>query len=576
MRLPFFNNNRDRLALGLHITRDSIRAVLLEHEEGAYVVVNSFYRERGMVSNKTIKEPEADFQAFLGLDDLGDDESDDSEEKEEQEDYSIEFGDFQDVEEEAFDPSAEKVTTKNIVVELTEIIQPLKKQGRVEVAFCLGSPEISYAPITAPASEKLNGKLPDKKTLLSWLNKQRKQPFDKKQVGFLPLASSKQKGQPAALAIIRAEDDPVTSSLSPLYSNRLLSLPSMRSMEGEVVTLLRVVKQSKLLKQEQKSVLVRIGGEDTLLMFFEGNQLIRQDHLSSLDVHDSPSKVASRVLLQQDEAGMDRINKVLVVADENEEAFHQQFQNAHLNAEIVSLAAALWDQNVHFPSRPDRYNNPGLWIPAIGSALRLLGEDKDTTELQAVNLLPKQFRKRKRAVLFGWHTIAMGILISLTVLFLSARYYQQQDRLESLERKIQQYPANMEQTAQHLQQQVDSLQKVYTRYDNLVQQRNSVLRGADKWSQLLSQTVNSRTFIPGIWIKDWIPQDQRVKLKGYATNRESIVNLAADLEATVNRVSFASIRDYPVYEFTMRVNLPDNLPRYTTHVRETPLLPSDN
>lgn len=319
--------------------------------------------------------------------------------------------------------------------------------------------------------------------------------------------------------------------------------------------------------------LVRVGSDDTLVLFFDEGELVEQELLKSLSIHDPPDTVCKRVLLHQDEAGIDEPDRIWVLAQGREDAFVDRFASLNPVGEVRSFFEVI------SPHVGRSSKNLGSRAPALFAEAQVLGwlvlENEGIDESD--NLLPVSLRGRRSPIRLGWHTWAAALLLFAVTLFLASEYRTRQGRVDELRAQIQQYPSGLEMTTEQLQSQIDSLQTVYRNYSQALNALDSLLVDSDRWSRMLARVNRTHDRTPGVWLESWSPaRGDRVELQGYATERDRVVDLANRLNAAVNQITFDEIRSYPVYRFTMSAPLPGGLPRAVQYLRERDSVATDS
>lgn len=121
---------------------------------------------------------------------------------------------------------------------------------------------------------------------------------------------------------------------------------------------------------------------------------------------------------------------------------------------------------------------------------------------------------------------------------------------------------------QALQARIDSLQAVHEQYMRALQVLEGLLRGSDLWSRALEETSREVGEVSGIWVEEWSPGGNTLRLSGSSMERDRVVDLAARLEANIVELSFSEIREWPVYSFEMQVPLENALPEAAQFLRE--------
>src|SRR5690606_17102141 len=122
----------------------------------------------------------------------------------------------------------------------------------------------------------------------------------------------------ATLGVIRQPQDEVTPLVRLLDTETSVFLGLARAWSAER-------EPSDAGQGPGHTLIVRAGTEDTLVLFVQGNTLRHFESMRSLTVFDSPDTICSRVLLLQDEYGIDDVHDVLLLSEEREEDMIESF-----------------------------------------------------------------------------------------------------------------------------------------------------------------------------------------------------------------------------------------------------------
>ncbi len=478
-------------------------------------------------------------------------------------------------------------------LELLDIVAECRDAGYDDfhILFSLGSAFLSTVKLEIASSKRADRKnknvkkkngsskrsAPSKEEYISALESVCNQKVDPLRTAFVPL---KHDGdvRGMSLAIMPLEVDPVTSTLEEIRA-RKRSLPKVDLLDTEITLFLGLARAAYLLKASSEEfdfedirergdnariLFIRAGFEDTLVMFLEGEQLVRFENLRSITSFDPPETIFSRVLLLQDEFGIRDADMVVILAEDREELLIETFRNFFKEASVESVRKLL-------PHNPNVDDGPlsreGVLAAAV--TLRMINDDLFQSVFQDVNLLPRKLLKRKIELPFSWPIATIYVLLFCSSLFFVYRYYDLRHALELYRYELKHYPEEVIQAnSKDLQNRIDSLKMRTTGYMHSLDVLDSLLIGSDKWSRALEKTARVTSDVSGIWIETWNERDGFLRLEGTATDRNDVVAFAARADAVIESLLFSTIRDWPVYSFTMRMPLPQQLPEAAKYFRE--------
>ena len=318
--------------------------------------------------------------------------------------------------------------------QLKEIIQECRALGfgTLELAFAVAPPDVSYVvlPMSSPAagkkgdkakseaSHEANGTIetkpkdltePTRKRLFELLSEHHPGTIDEERVAFLPLAPVGD--QRRVLAIVAEPTEPVTATLRTLREKKqTVALPPTRLLTAELSTYVSLFGHVAHADPTERTAVVRVGTEDTLVLFFEGTVLLHEERVRSLSVFDLPETVCSRVILQQDEKKIGELHSVLLVDGGRDNKLLDSFRHFFPDAAVETMRTVLDEHGVDLPDSADEPLRSSF-IPGIAAGLAVL---EQWPTIGATNLLPDRLkRKERRRIGPAWHTYAAGILVVL-------------------------------------------------------------------------------------------------------------------------------------------------------------------
>ncbi len=485
-------------------------------------------------------------------------------------------------------------------LELLDIIADCREAGYEDfsVVFALGSEflttsELEIAPESGRGKGKNNradrspARTADFRALLK---KRHGKKSDESKVALIPMQCGDNKAA-RNLAVYLSSLEPVSPTLLGIQS-RKRPMPRVSLMDGEVTLLLGLAHATVLLgtvstEDEQaaidehhsadeasekddsagsKVLIVRAGPEDTVVMFLDDGVLARYENLRSITTYDPPETICSRVLLLQDEFGLPDADIVTILADDHEDSLLESFQMFFPDSRVCSLRSIL-------PRRAENETEALSYESVLASAvtLRLIDDELYKAVFQEVNFLSGKLLKRRIQLPFSWPIAAMYTLMFCSALFFVFRYYSQLHALDLYRYELQQYPEQViDENSQVLQSRIDSLRMITTGYVRSLDVLDSLLVGSDKWSRALESTAKVSSEVGGIWIEQWQEDDEAnyLRLKGNSTDRNDVVAFAANADAIIESLSFSEIRGWPVFSFSMKMRMADDLPQAARYFRE--------
>ena len=434
----------------------------------------------------------------------------------------------------------------------------------VPVAFCLTAPEVGYVEVLAPAAD---AEADAKKGLsLKGAGGPKKRVADKvlgqvpgadvARIVTVPLAGD---GPDRVLALAVETADPVTATIEALADNA----PNAVRLDAEATLLASVLSRAPAAEGE-RALVVRVGAEDTLVLFFEGAALAGVERLRSLTAYDLPETIVSRVLLRLDEKKLGDPDTVYVTSTGRTELLLGRFADFFSDAAVEPLGEALAGLGVDVPQGEDAYRAGPL--VAAAAAARELSDWEVTPDVQ---LLPAKLLKRRRALPFAWHTALAAAVLVGALAFAGVRYVQAEATTEALREDLRLNPPVLpDDDPDLLQARVDSLNQTYATYTRSLDVLDSLLVGSDQWTQTMRLVTRSTVSTDGTWLLDWSPEAGGLRLVGQSVSRPQIVEMARRLDGIIEALEYTDIGPRRVYTFDMVIPVPNELPQVALYLRE--------
>ena len=578
-------SRKESLVLGVQVTPKQVYAVLVRSTPEGYEPLRQFVRTRNESAGGFGGDLGADFGGALVPDagtDFGTDSADDGVMfgGGAEVDFSAEFAGLgSSAADDSFGDLGDGLsgsTAQPILFEIKDILEECNQAGyaRPALAFTVGGADVEYLEVLVEPDKKARAKkkkdpdsaakvAPVKRDKLVALLPEGDLPIDKERVAFLEMTP--QNGMPRYLAVIPTPSEPVVPSLRMLREQREHRKTAFRAIEAEVPLLVGLADVVLQAQPHENTALVRVGAEDTMVLLLQGRQLRHAETMPSVTAFDGPDTICSRVLLQQDVQGVGAVHNVVVISEEREGEIVQGFAAFYPESRVEAMRDGLARLGLVGP-----YGAlPSELVEAAGAALA--GHlSKGDSAFGEASILPKDVMKSRRRVelAFGWHTLVVGVALFLAAVFFVYLYIAQAGEITQAERTLAEFPAEAQMTAPQLQARIDSLRLRQAELTASLVTLDSLLIGTDKWTQTLLKTTRAASATGSVWIEEWSPSGSELTIRGYATSRDRVVGLAQRLTASIDELTYQSVRDYPVYEYRMRFPVPDELPQIARVLRE--------
>ncbi|MDI6766495.1 MAG: hypothetical protein QME52_06705 [Bacteroidota bacterium] len=330
-------------------------------------------------------------------------------------------------------------------------------------------------------------------------------------------------------------------------------LPKIALIEIGDVALMNLARANYGFSPEQITTIIYIGAEFTRLIFMKGTEFF---HFAPVlgEGYDSPNiqnTVYSRLLLEQDNMGIPRIDKIFLVGESRRIAFDEFMREQLPEVEIQYLRTPHIDAGQLSAEMQEQI--PEYAIP-IATAWKVL--DADHPAFYRTNLLPETVREEQRAFKLGWHGYLLFVLVFLSSFFFTTRYANLQREISSKQHTLGQLQDKLTEN-EKLKAAIASLEDQISRYHTALAVYDSLVPGADRWNKTIARLTKGVEDLGAIWITEVRAQPNGgMTINGYALYRGRIPRISALFDnATLTKVEVREIRPNtpPVYNFVISV-----------------------
>jgi hypothetical protein len=451
--------------------------------------------------------------------------------------------------------------SKDVRSALEALLRQCTHQGHENphIAFCAPHSDVDQVEVQVPPADVRDDAdaafLPAPRTVLLDLLDEQYQ-AESGRVGFLPMSPA-DNGARRVLALISRPSGPIPAAIDSLSGGGLLESSPVQRLETEVSVYFGWARSilGAARGRSETSLLVRVGTDDTLLLFLEDNALKRLDTLPSLTIDDPPDTICSRVLLYQDEYGMGDVQNIWLMSEGDESELVDGFEPYFSKTNIQLLR----DQLPYQAEEADR----GLYLAAIGAAIRTFEGEEDVLDGPGMNLMGEEHSRMFWTPAIRWETALLFLVLFVGTSVGFAWYGMHNARdirrsraeLQAFERRV----ARVDRDA--LQGRTDSLRAVVERQSQGRDGTEALLRGSNKWSRALADVTAQVGASGGIAVRNWTPQSAtEVQITGHAATRPTIIELAQGIGGRIMSITFTDIRGRSLYAFSITVPLDTTKP----------------
>jgi len=342
----------------------------------------------------------------------------------------------------------------------------------------------------------------------------------------------------------------VLEDIKPFLGRRL---PKISLIEIGDVALMNLARANYTFNQDDITTIIYVGVEFTRLIFMKGTEFF---HFAPLlgEGFDSPNiqnTVYSRLLLEQDNMGIPRIDKILLAGECRRISFDEFMRQQLSDVDIQYLRTPQLDAT-KLPSEVQELI-PEFAVP-IATAWKVL--DENNAGFFKTNLLPESVREGQRVFKLAWHGYLLLTLVFFATFYFTSRYASFQQELTVKKHTLVQMQDKMNEN-EKLKAAIASLEDQITRYNTALAVYDSLVPGADRWNRTIAQLTKGVEDLGAIWITEVrSAPGGAMTIQGYALYRGRIPRIAALFDnSTLTKVEVQEIRPKtpPVYNFIISV-----------------------
>ncbi len=419
--------------------------------------------------------------------------------------------------------------------------------ANIQLVYSISEPSIYYQ--TFEDSFGLSG-IKLKRRLVEELGATRSTKPDIDAIEYLPAAE----GQ--ILSIIREDGLSLLDIIKSVEEFLNKRMPRVKFIETSDVSLMNMVRANYELGESEISIIVYVGSEFSRLIFMKGDSffhfapVISEGRLTP----NIENTLYSRILLEQDSAGIVRIDRIFLAGESHKIDLKSFFAPQFAEAPIEYLTTAHLDTS-QFEDQVEgvisEYSIP------IAAGMRAL--EPKNNRYYDIDLLPQSIREGQKIFKLAWHGYLLLATIFLSTLFFTNRFAIQNDDLRRARVELQRKEAQLVENIR-LQGILDSLTLQNQQYISALTVYDSLVPNYNRWSKIFYHLTNSVELVNSVWIKDIVSKgDGSIELTGYSVYRERIPRIANMFEkATLMSVEVENIRGKDVYKFLLMIHKVDS------------------
>lgn len=329
-------------------------------------------------------------------------------------------------------------------------------------------------------------------------------------------------------------------------------LPTIAGIESADFSLMNMVRLNYSLQPDEITAIIYVGAEFTRLIFLRGPHFFQFAPILSegYDSPNLPNTVYSRLLLEQDNLGIHRLNRI-VLAGESRRIELKDFLHQMLpDQEIEYLSPGELDLSA-LPSEMQEMVSE--YAVPIGVAWQFL-DSSANKPFYRTNLMPDDVREGQRRFKLSWHGYLLLLAIFGSTLFFTTEIQKKEQLIVELGQQLDVKTAQVAENTS-LMNSISALQEELNKYNFSMALYDSLVPGADRFTKTFTLLSNGLEDLNSIWVEEFAAGETgSARLDGFAINRERIPRISALFEkALLKEVSTEEIRKETVYRYKLEI-----------------------
>jgi hypothetical protein len=328
-------------------------------------------------------------------------------------------------------------------------------------------------------------------------------------------------------------------------------VPRIPLIETSDVALMNLARANYGFAPDEISAIVYVGVEFTRLIFLKGAEFfhfapVLGEGYDSLNIQNT---VYSRLLLEQDNLGIPRIDRILLAGESRRISFDEFLKEQLPEIDIQYLRTPYLDTSLLPAELQEQIPE---FAVAIATAWKLLEEDN--AAFYPINLLPEFIREGQRTFKLGWHGYTLLLLIFLCTFYFTWQIGELQSVVSAKEDLLKQKQQQLAES-RSLQAKIASIEEQMGRYKIALSVYDSLVPGYDRWSTMLEKVTTGVDNVNSLWVTDLkSTQEGDVLVDGFSIFRSRIPKISRLYENTMLRqVLQKDIREKTVYSYELAI-----------------------
>ncbi|MDI6807694.1 MAG: hypothetical protein QME66_01770 [Candidatus Eisenbacteria bacterium] len=318
------------------------------------------------------------------------------------------------------------------------------------------------------------------------------------------------------------------------------------TVDSNMIALMNLVRADTP-DRDQVQAVVYIGKEFSRVLFLKGGDYLRSSRVIN-EGADSPQileTVHSRIIFEQDEAGITEVNRVVLAGDVVRLGGKDFLAPRFPNASVEYLVPPQLD--LSSLSEEEKGTVCEYAIP-LGLAWKAL--EPGHPGFYLTNLLPAQVIEMEKLIKITWYHIAIIALFVLAAFFLAGKDIQISSAMNSRRANIS-YLDRQIAKAKPLLVEVDQNEARLVSLGKALGQLNALEKSTPRWTTMFSRMARGTSDLGGLWLTEFGTTEKGILLVGRSVYRNRVSSFSKYLDKPkLGEVRRATIRQKEIYSFT--------------------------
>ena len=334
--------------------------------------------------------------------------------------------------------------------------------------------------------------------------------------------------------------------------------PHIGLIDSMDTALMGLARANHELVEGEITAIVYVGADSTRTIIMKGRDYMMllpsiQEGANSPDLL---SMLFSKMLLEQDEGGLPDINHLILAGEADMDAACEFFSEKMPEAEVEIIK---YGKFVGTEMEPSKIPAP-LASFALPLALARKALEPTNPDYYGTDFTPEYMKESQKPFRIAWHgLLSLFIIFAMSLLLVIKGGY---NYVEMDDLKKDTFNHNrLTKLAQPLLYEIDMLNEQISLFESEMSQLASLAQDSHIWSQSMLKLCDLTERCDSLWLVNLSSsEDMGYMLRGKSRTREKITALASAYQNSyLDTVSRGMIRDYRLWDFSMRVKFPDVL-----------------